>query len=143
MGCRELRKEKGVGVRNLLRNLGLTLSSGQAIGSFKLWNTFSDLTFSKGHVNCCVENGTQVFKVRCAEPVRSWLKLPRREVMRTQTRSSKFKPYLSVASTQRTDGTSLVVRWLSIHLPVQGTWVPPLVWEDSMKWAAKPIRHNY
>ena len=53
MGCREPRKEKGVGVRNLLRNLG----------SFKLWNTFSDLTFSKGHVNCCVENGTQVFKV--------------------------------------------------------------------------------
>ena len=110
MGCREPRKEKGVGVRNLLRNLG----------SFKLWNTFSDLTFSKGHVNCCVENGTQVFKVRCAEPVRSWLKLPRQEVMRTQTRSSKFKPYLSVASTQHTDRTSLVVRWLRIHLPVAG-----------------------
>ena len=43
-----------MGVRNLLRNLGLTLSLG---------NTFSDLMFSKGHVNCCVENGTQVFKV--------------------------------------------------------------------------------
>lgn len=23
---------------------------------------FPDLTFSKGHVNCCVENGTQVFR---------------------------------------------------------------------------------
>ena len=27
-------------------------------------------------------------------------------------------------------GTSLVVQWLRIHLPMQGTWVPSLVWED-------------
>ena len=27
-------------------------------------------------------------------------------------------------------GTSLVVKWLRIHLPVQGTWVPSLVSED-------------
>ena len=93
-----------MGVRSLLRNLGLILSSGQAIGSFKLWNTFSDLTLSKGHVNCCVENGTQGFKVRCTEPIRSWLKLPRQEVMQTQTRSSIFKPCLNVASTQHRNG---------------------------------------
>ena len=27
-------------------------------------------------------------------------------------------------------GTSLVVQWLRIHLPVQGIWVQSLVWED-------------
>ena len=27
-------------------------------------------------------------------------------------------------------GTSLVVQWLRILLPMQGTWVRPLVWED-------------
>ena len=29
-----------------------------------------------------------------------------------------------------TVGTSLVVQWLRIHLPMQGTWVQSLVWED-------------
>jgi len=28
-------------------------------------------------------------------------------------------------------GTSLVVQWLSICLPMQGTWVQFLVWKDS------------
>ena len=27
--------------------------------------------------------------------------------------------------------SSLVVQWLRIHLPMQGTWVGSLVWEDS------------
>ena len=27
-------------------------------------------------------------------------------------------------------GTSLVIQWLRIHLPVKGTWVGFLVWED-------------
>ena len=28
-------------------------------------------------------------------------------------------------------GTSLVAQWIRIRLPVQGTWVSSLVWEDS------------
>ena len=28
-------------------------------------------------------------------------------------------------------GTSLVVQWLRICLPMQGTWIQSLVWEDS------------
>ena len=40
--------------------------------------------------------------------------------------------------------TSLVVQWLRIHLPVQGTWVRALVREDSTCWrATKPVYHNY
>ena len=33
---------------------------------------------------------------------------------------------------------------ISIHLPMQGTWVPSLIQEDpTHHWAAKPMRHNY
>ena len=40
--------------------------------------------------------------------------------------------------------TSLVVQWLSIHLPVQGMWVQSLVWEDATYHGTnKPFYHNY
>ena len=40
--------------------------------------------------------------------------------------------------------TSLVVQWLRIHLPMQGTRVRALVWEDpTCRGATKPVRHNY
>ena len=41
-------------------------------------------------------------------------------------------------------GTSLVAQWLRIHLPVQGTWIRALVWEDpTCLRATKPVCHNY
>ena len=40
--------------------------------------------------------------------------------------------------------TSLVAQWLRMCLPVQGTWVGSLVWEDpTLHGAIKPMRHNY
>ena len=40
--------------------------------------------------------------------------------------------------------TSLTVQWLQTHLPMQGTWVPSLVQEDSTCLRAnKPMCHNY
>ena len=43
-----------------------------------------------------------------------------------------------------TQGTSLVVQWLRICLPIQGTWVQSLVWEDpTCHGAIKPVCHNY
>ena len=39
---------------------------------------------------------------------------------------------------------SLVVQWLRIRLPRQGTWVRALVREDpTCCRVAKPMRHNY
>ena len=39
---------------------------------------------------------------------------------------------------------SLVVQWLRIHLPMQGTRVQALVWEDpTCRRAAKPVHRNY
>ena len=41
-------------------------------------------------------------------------------------------------------GTSLVVQWLRIHLPMQETRVQALVREDpTCHGATKPVRHNY
>ena len=41
-------------------------------------------------------------------------------------------------------GASLVAQWLRIHLPMQGTWVQALVWEDpTYRRATKPMHHNY
>ena len=40
-------------------------------------------------------------------------------------------------------GTSLVAQWLRIRLPMQGTWVQSLVWEDPTRYrATKPVSHN-
>ena len=39
---------------------------------------------------------------------------------------------------------SPVAQWLRIHLPMQGTRVRALVWEDPTCHAAtKPVHHNY
>ena len=41
-------------------------------------------------------------------------------------------------------GTSLVAQWLRTRLPMQGTRVRALVWEDpTCHRATKPMRHNY
>ena len=41
-------------------------------------------------------------------------------------------------------GTSLLVQWLRIHLPMQGTWVRSLVQRDpTCRRATKPVHHNY
>ena len=40
--------------------------------------------------------------------------------------------------------TSLVVQWLRIHLPMEGTWVPPLVQEDcTCLGATRPVCYHY
>ena len=40
--------------------------------------------------------------------------------------------------------TSLVAEWKRIHLPMQGTWVQSLVWEDSTHpGATETLCHNY
>ena len=42
------------------------------------------------------------------------------------------------------EGTSLVAQWLRIRLPMQGTRVQGLVWEDpTCRGKTKPVRHNY
>ena len=41
-------------------------------------------------------------------------------------------------------GASLVALWLGVCLPMQGTRVRALVWEDpTCRGATKPVSHNY
>ena len=41
-------------------------------------------------------------------------------------------------------GASLVAQWLRIRLPMRGTWVRALVWEDpTCRRATRPVSHNY
>ena len=41
-------------------------------------------------------------------------------------------------------GTSRVAQWLRIRLPMQGTRVRALVWEDpTCRGATRPVSHNY
>ena len=45
---------------------------------------------------------------------------------------------------KNTLGASLVAQWLRICLPMQGTRVRALVWEDpTCRGAARPVSHNY
>ena len=45
---------------------------------------------------------------------------------------------------QKWPRASLVVQWLRIRLPMQGTWVRALVREDlTCRGATKPVHHNY
>ena len=45
---------------------------------------------------------------------------------------------------KKTPGASLVAQWLRICLPMQGTWVRALVWEDpTYRRATGPVSHNY
>ena len=56
-----------------------------------------------------------------------------------------FKKSLSLRAGQKqVKGASLVAQWLRVCLPVQGTRVRALVWEDpTCHGATKPVSHNY
>ena len=54
------------------------------------------------------------------------------------------KNYLIHVITRLLNRSSLAVQWFRIHLPMQGTQVRSLAWEDSTGGrAAKPESHNY
>ena len=53
-------------------------------------------------------------------------------------------PFLIPLHLNTITGASLVAQWLRIRLPMQGTQVRALVWEDpTCRGATKPVRHNY
>ena len=54
-------------------------------------------------------------------------------------------PYNGVlfSDLKRKEGASLVARWLGVCLPMQGTRVRALVWEDpTCRGATGPVSHN-
>ena len=50
----------------------------------------------------------------------------------------------TISSNQKLSGASLVAQWLRICLPMQGTRVRALVWEDpTCRGAAGSVSHDY
>ena len=53
-------------------------------------------------------------------------------------------PRLNQEEIENMNRASLVEQWLRIRLPMQGTRVQALVWEDpTCRRATRPMRHNY
>ena len=72
------------------------------------------------------------------------LSLPHNLEVQKMTRWKKFQTETSSANLKNSWRTSLVVQWLRIRLPMQGTRVQALVREDpTCHGATKPVRHNY
>ena len=52
--------------------------------------------------------------------------------------------FLTYTVRKPSEGTYLVAQWLRICLPMQGTRVQALVWEDpTCHRATRPMRHSY
>ena len=61
-----------------------------------------------------------------------------------EIRLPDFRLYYKATVIKTVWGASLVVQWLRICLPSQGTRVRALVWEDpTCRGATKPVRHDY
>ena len=59
-------------------------------------------------------------------------------------RRSKMMTWETATLKMQREGASLVAQWLRICLPMQGTWVRALVWEDpTCHGATGPVSHNY
>ena len=60
-------------------------------------------------------------------------------------RKNTSKTIISIMAIKRCGiWASLVVQWLRICLPMQGTRVQALVWEDpTCRRATRPVSHNY
>ena len=55
-----------------------------------------------------------------------------------------FKNVHYIFTDNNNSRASLVVQWLRIRLPMQGTRVQALVWEDTTcRGATRPVSHNY
>ena len=58
-------------------------------------------------------------------------------------RSPNIRRWEGICSKKK-PGTSLVTQWIRISLPMQGTWIRSLIWEDpTCTWETKPMSHSY
>ena len=88
---------------------------------------------------CARESGKVAFAVQPLEYRKTcWKK------MDDEWASLQYPLSTNKACLRSNTGTSLVAQWIRIRLPMQGTQVPSLVWEDpTCHGATKPVCHNY
>ena len=64
--------------------------------------------------------------------------------MNLPTRTSYISTYVLLFHSQNGFRASLVAQWFRVCLPMQGTQVRALVWEDpTCHGATRPVSHNY
>ena len=62
----------------------------------------------------------------------------------TEILKARFSGSVESGYKIRMSGASLAAQWLRICLPMQGTRVRALVWEDpTCRGATRPVSHNY
>ena len=65
------------------------------------------------------------------------------KLKKTEITSGIFSDHNAMRLEINYRGASLVAQWLRICLPMQGTWVRALVWEDpTCRRATRPVSHN-
>ena len=70
----------------------------------------------------------------------------RKEIRKIRAEINEIETKKTIAKINKTKswGASLVAQWLRICLPMQGTQVRALVWEDlTCRGATRPVSHNY
>ena len=74
-------------------------------------------------------------------------KLQRKKHSQTHSRrppSPWYQNQTEILQKKKITGTSLVVQWLRVRLPMQRTQVWAVVWEDpTCRGATEPVSHNY
>ena len=102
------------------------------------------------HLNWTVPINATWKRVLCPEDLRMILfhvspELPLQQliILVTQAKCSR-EEMTSDKDSKMSCRISLVVQWIRIPLPMQGTWVQALVREDpTCSGTTKPVRHNY
>ena len=70
--------------------------------------------------------------------------LGHKESYRTVRACGQVDVNLRISVTIKTARASLVAQWLSVSLPMQGTRVRALLWEDpTCRGATRSVSHNY